>query len=110
MSGYLLRHSKGRVGILLFFVIVYITVDLKEKANEYREKLIEKTVEEDDAIMESYLDGNEPSNLEFGMNFGLNLMLNTSLGLTMKYNIIEEKQDDVQSLSLNGLSFGIILK
>ena len=64
----------------------------------------------DDRWVTVGLDGNEPSNLEFGMNFGLNLMLNTSLGLTMKYNIIEEKQDDVNSLSLNGLSFGIILK
>ena len=43
------------------FDIVDIPEDLKAKAKEYREKLIEKAVEEDDSIMESYLDGNEPS-------------------------------------------------
>ena len=57
------------------------------------------------------LDGNEPSDSEFGMNFGLTLQLSESLGLTMKYNIIEEKEDfEVGSMSINGLSFGIILK
>ncbi|MEM7694286.1 MAG: elongation factor G [Pseudomonadota bacterium] len=34
--------------------------DLKDKAAEYREKLIEKAVELDDAAMEAYLEGNEP--------------------------------------------------
>jgi elongation factor G len=43
------------------FDIVEIPDDLKEQAKEYREKLIEKVVEEDDSIMESYLDGNEPT-------------------------------------------------
>ena len=43
------------------FDIVEIPDDLKDQAKEYREKLIEKVVEEDDAIMESYLDGKEPS-------------------------------------------------
>jgi len=43
------------------FDIVDIPDDLKDQAREYREKLIEKAVEEDDAVMESYLDGNEPS-------------------------------------------------
>ena len=56
------------------------------------------------------LDGNEPSNNEFGMNLGLSLQLSKSLGLTMKYNIIEEKEEGVGSMSINGLSFGIILK
>ncbi len=32
-----------------------------EQRQEYREKLIEKVVEEDDNVMESYLEGNEPS-------------------------------------------------
>ncbi len=41
--------------------IVEIPDDLKEQSNEYREKLIEKVVEEDDSIMESYLDGKEPT-------------------------------------------------
>ena len=43
------------------FDIVEIPEDLKEQAKEYREKLIEKVVEEDDSVMESYLDGKEPS-------------------------------------------------
>jgi elongation factor G len=43
------------------FDIVEIPEDLKEQAKDYREKLIEKAVEEDDSIMESYLDGKEPS-------------------------------------------------
>ncbi len=43
------------------FDIVEIPDDLKEQAKEYREKLIEKVVEEDDTIMEAYLDGKEPS-------------------------------------------------
>ena len=57
------------------------------------------------------LDGNEPSNAEFGMNFGINLMLNDNLGILMKYNLIEPKEDEsVGSMSLNGLSFGLVLK
>ena len=43
------------------FDIVEIPDDLKDQAKEYREKLIEKVVEEDDSIMEKYLDGNEPT-------------------------------------------------
>ena len=43
------------------FDIVDIPEDLKEQAKEYREKLIEKAVEEDDNIMEAYLDGKEPT-------------------------------------------------
>ena len=37
-----------------------IPADLAEKAAEYREKLIETTVEQDDATMEAYLEGDEP--------------------------------------------------
>ncbi len=37
-----------------------IPADLKEKAAEYREKLIEAAVEFDDAALEAYLDGDEP--------------------------------------------------
>lgn len=37
-----------------------IPEDLKAKANEYREKLVEQAVEQDDAAMEAYLEGNEP--------------------------------------------------
>ena len=37
-----------------------IPADLVEKAQQYREKLIETAVEVDDAAMEAYLEGNEP--------------------------------------------------
>jgi elongation factor G len=37
-----------------------IPADLQAKAAEYREKLIEIAVEQDDAAMEAYLEGNEP--------------------------------------------------
>jgi len=43
------------------FDIVDIPEDLLDQSKEYREKLIEKVVEEDDSIMEKYLDGKEPS-------------------------------------------------
>jgi len=43
------------------FEIKEIPDDLLEQSKEFREKLIEKVVEEDDKIMESYLDGKEPS-------------------------------------------------
>ena len=45
------------------------------------------------------------------MNFGVNLMLNNNLGISMKYNLIEPKEDEsAGSMSLNGLSFGLVLK
>ncbi|WP_425408859.1 elongation factor G [Hyphococcus sp.] len=37
-----------------------IPADLVEKANEYREKMIETVVEIDEAVMEAYLEGDEP--------------------------------------------------
>ncbi len=43
------------------FEYIDIPDDLKEQAAEYREKLIETAVEQDDAAMEAYLEGNEPS-------------------------------------------------
>ena len=43
------------------FDIVEIPEDLKDQSAEYREKLIEKAIEEDDSVMEKYLDGNEPT-------------------------------------------------
>jgi elongation factor G len=39
---------------------VDIPDDLKDKAAEYREKMIELAVEQDDTAMEAYLEGNEP--------------------------------------------------
>ncbi|MHA1540874.1 MAG: elongation factor G [Alphaproteobacteria bacterium] len=43
------------------FDIIDIPEHLKEKSAEYREKLLELAVEQDDAVMEAYLDGTEPS-------------------------------------------------
>ena len=42
------------------FDVVDIPADLADKAAEYREKLVELAVEQDDAAMEAYLEGNEP--------------------------------------------------
>lgn len=42
------------------FVEADIPADLAEKAAEYREKLIEAAVEQDDAALEEYLEGNLP--------------------------------------------------
>ncbi|MEE2567756.1 elongation factor G [Hyphobacterium marinum] len=38
-----------------------IPADLADKAAEYREQMIETAVEQDEAVMESYLEGEEPS-------------------------------------------------
>jgi len=43
------------------FDYVDIPDDLKERAAEYREKMIETAVEQDEAALEAYLDGTEPS-------------------------------------------------
>ncbi len=43
------------------FEYVDIPGDLKDKANEYRKDLVETAVEEDEKLMEAYLDGKEPS-------------------------------------------------
>ena len=56
------------------------------------------------------IDGNEPSDIDFGMNFGINLQLTNSLGITMKYNLIEEKEEEVGSMSIGGLSFGVTIR
>src|SRR3546814_17376424 len=42
------------------FVLQDIPADYADKAAEYREKLVELAVEQDDAAMEAYLDGTEP--------------------------------------------------
>jgi elongation factor G len=42
------------------FEYVAIPDDLADKAAEYREQLIETVVEQDDDVMEAYLEGNEP--------------------------------------------------
>jgi elongation factor G len=42
--------------------VVEIPADLREKAEQYREKLIEAAVEMDEAALEAYLEGNLPDN------------------------------------------------
>tara|TARA_B100001287_G_scaffold233037_1_gene204348 strand:+ start:120 stop:2204 length:2085 start_codon:yes stop_codon:yes gene_type:complete len=43
------------------YKITDVPEDLKDKTSEYRDALIEIIVEQDDDIMEAYLEGNEPS-------------------------------------------------
>ncbi|EJF88989.1 elongation factor G [Bartonella tamiae] len=43
-------------------IVSDIPADMKEKAEEYREKLIEMAVEVDEAATEAYLEGNMPTN------------------------------------------------
>jgi len=43
------------------FDVVEIPSDLKEKALKYRKELVEAAVEEDEKLMEAYLEGKEPS-------------------------------------------------
>ena len=43
------------------YQITDIPADMQEKAEEYRNTLIETAVEQDDDLMEAYLEGNEPS-------------------------------------------------
>ena len=47
-------------GLGATFNYVDIPADLADKAAEYREKLIETVVEQDDDVMEAYLEGEEP--------------------------------------------------
>ena len=43
------------------FDLIDIPADLKDKANKYRKELVEAAVEEDEKLMEAYLEGKEPS-------------------------------------------------
>jgi len=43
------------------YEIMDIPADMQARAEEYREKMIETAVEQDDDLMEAYLEGNEPS-------------------------------------------------
>ena len=43
------------------FKINELSDEYRQKAEEYRKKLVELAVEQDDEIMERYLDGKEPS-------------------------------------------------
>src|SRR5271154_2847220 len=49
------------------FTIGEVPADMLEKAKEYRQRLVEKVVESDDALMEKYLGGTELSEQEFLM-------------------------------------------
>src|SRR3546814_19796670 len=40
--------------------LVEIPADMAEAAAEWRQKLVDLAVEQDDAVMEAYLEGNEP--------------------------------------------------
>ena len=46
------------------FDVVDIPADLKDKENKYRKELVEAAVEEDEKLMEAYLEGKEPSESE----------------------------------------------
>merc|ERR1719284_1142481 len=43
------------------YEVVDIPADMVDKANEYREQLIETAVEQDDDLMMAYMEGEEPS-------------------------------------------------
>lgn len=43
------------------YEIVEIPANLKDKVKEYHRQLVETAVEQDDAVMEAYLEGNEPT-------------------------------------------------
>jgi elongation factor G len=45
----------------LSYTIADVPADMKEKVESYREQLIETAVEQDDAVMERYLEGTEPT-------------------------------------------------
>ncbi len=51
----------GETGAPEDFTIGEVPADMLDKVAEYREKLIETAVEQDDDLMEAYLEGEEPS-------------------------------------------------
>ena len=106
---------KGSTGISEGFSYNFATADLALKLSENFSLHygIGTYFINDDRWVTNGLDGNEPSDIDFGMNFGINLQLTNSLGITMKYNLIEEKEEitpSYQSMSIGGLSFGVIIK
>ncbi|MCP3129696.1 elongation factor G [Shewanella sp. KJ2020] len=48
-------------GIPENFVVTDVPADMVDQVEEYREMLIESAVEQDDALMEAYMEGEEPS-------------------------------------------------
>ena len=104
---------RGSVGMTEGFSYNFVTADLALKLSENFSLHygIGTYFINDDRWITLGLDGNEPSNIDFGMNFGINLQLTNSLGITMKYNLIEEKEEEeVGSMSIGGLSFGVTIK
>ena len=65
----------------------------------------------DDARWEPQgLDGEQPSNYDFGLNAGMLWNITDNLGLSIKYNMIEAKEEDVNSMSINGWALGITFR
>ena len=56
------------------------------------------------------LDGEQPSNNDFGLNAGMLWNITDNLGLSIKYNMIEAKEEDVSSMSINGWALGITFR
>tara|TARA_B110000003_G_scaffold166575_1_gene166562 strand:- start:13 stop:567 length:555 start_codon:yes stop_codon:yes gene_type:complete len=104
-----LRGSVGMTeGFSYNFVIADIALKLSENFSLHYG--VGSYFINDDRWVTLGIDGNEPSDIDFGMNFGINLQLTKSLGITMKYNLIEEKEEDISSMSLGGLSFGVTIR
>ena len=103
---------RGSVGMTEGFSYNFATVDIALKLSENFSLHygIGSYFINDDRWVTLGLDGNEPSNIDFGMNFGTNLQLTKSLGITMKYNLIEEKEESIGSMSIGGLSFGVTIR
>ena len=103
---------RGSVGMTEGFSYNFATADLALKLSENFSLHygIGTYFISDDRWVTLGLDGNEPSDIDFGMNFGINLQLTKSLGITMKYNLIEEKEEDSGSMSIGGLSFGVTIR
>ena len=104
---------RGSVGMTEGFSYNFATADIALKLSENFSLHygIGSYFINDDRWVTNGIDGNEPSDIDFGMNFGINLQLTKSLGINMKYNLIEEKDDyEVGSMSIGGLSFGVTVK
>ncbi len=103
---------RGSVGMTEGFSYNFATADIALKLSENFSLHygIGSYFINDDRWVTLGLDGNEPSDIDFGMNFGINLQLTSSLGISMKYNLIEEKEEGVGSMSIGGLSFGVTVK
>ena len=56
------------------------------------------------------LDGEQPSNYDFGLNAGILWDITKNLGLSIKYNMIEAKEEDSNSMSINGWALGITFR